>query len=1093
MEKLNPQYRTVFLKICSKENFRELKVVIVLLLMTVFNVFGANTFPEINNLNLEKETTGLISKNQPKRISGTITDEDGVSLPGVTVQIEGTTYGELTDINGEYSIEMPNKDAILIFSFIGYITVRLSTVGKTTIDISMVTDVKSLEEVVVTGYSTQRKKDITGSVSVVDIGNLKKIVSSSAQQALQGLVSGVNVITSGVPGSASKILIRGVTSFGNTDPLVIVDGIEQDLNNISANDIESIQVLKDAGASSIYGVRGANGVIVVTTKKGKAGATVINYEGYWGRTYPLPGNPFDLLNSQDFMKIYNIAKPGNELFRNGMPDYMYRGPGGAGSAMEGDPAVNPDLYFYEPTNTGKNYIIQKINKTGEDWFHDLFKKAPIQSHNLTVSGGTEKSKYLLALGYINQQGTLVNTKLERYSARINTEYSLYRNIRVGENINIIYKQNPSFSNQAEFGGIAETFKQFPVTPLYDIMGNWGGTFGGPDLGTAQNPVAAQYRDVGKDVVHDWFIIGNTYAEVDFLRDFTARTSIGYNISNSYNQNFTTNQTENVQSNTGNNSLVVSAGYNSTMTFTNTLSYKKKYGKHDFKVLLGSEAIENTVRGVNGSRSRFFSEDFNFLTLENGTLTISNSSSVSSNSLFSLFGHIDYAFEDKYLVGTTVRRDGSSRFGPEKRYGIFPAFSLGWRVSNESFMKNLLWLNDLKIRGSYGILGSQNNVSSDNSFSLFNSGMGNTYYDINGSSNNIVLGFAQSRIGNLTTGWEENIVSNFGFDATLLNNHLDVSLEYYQKSINGLLFSQPLPAVILGGATAPSVNIGNIQNTGIDGSAAYRGKITKKLNFSLGINLTTYKNEVVDIPNPGYFYAGGLQGMGNICRNEEGHPVSSFYGYKIIGLFNSDAEVASSPEQLAAAPGRFRYQDTDGNDKITPEDRVYLGNPNPDFTYGISLGLDYNGFDFSAIFYGSQGNEIFNTTRSYLHFFQYYNGTKGNALLRAWTPENTNTTVPKIETSQNFSTSTVPNSYYIEDGSYLRLKTLILGYTVKHSILKKIGISKLRVYTQSANVFTFTKYTGLDPELGGTSSSFGLDFGNYPDNECSVMIGLNITF
>ena len=1092
MKKLDHMPRTVIIKGCSEKNFRKLKVLIVLLLVTVFNVFGVNIFSEVIRMNPDKES-GPIAIMQQTRITGTITDENGNPLPGVNIQIEGTTYGAIADINGIYSIEKPNDNVVLIFSFIGYTTQRISAAGKSTIDISLTPDLKSLEEVVVTGYSKQRKKDITGSVTVLDIGSLKKVVSHSAEQALQGLASGVNVISSGVPGSESKILIRGVTSFGNTDPLVIVDGIEQNLNNISANDIESIQVLKDAGASSIYGVRGSNGVIVVTTKKGKVGAPVINYEGYWGMTYPLPGNPFDLLNSQDFMKIYNIAKPGNELFRNGMPDYMYRGPGGAGAAMAGDPAVDPSLYFYESTNTGGNYIIQKVNKEGEDWFHDLFKKAPTQNHSLTASGGTEKSKYLFALGYTNQQGTLVNTRLQRYSARINTEYSLKKNIRFGENANIIYIQNPGFSNQQEFGGIAETFKQFPVTPLKDIRGNWGGTFGGPDLGTAQNPVAVQYRDIEKDLVHNWFIVGNAFAEADFLKDFTVRTSIGYNISNSYNQNFTATQTENVQSNTGNNSLRISASYSSSMTFTNTLSYKKLLGKNDLKVMLGSEAIEDNGRGVNGSRSKFFSEDVNFMILDNGTLTITNSSSISSNSLFSLFARVDYSFDDKYLVGATVRRDGSSRFGPDKRYGVFPAISFGWRLSNESFMKDLTWLNDLKIRGSYGILGSQNNVSGDNSFFLYSSGMGTTYYDITGSSTSIIPGFAQSRIGNLATGWEEDIVTNVGFDATLLNTHLDVSLEYYKKSIKGLLFSQPLPAVVLGGATAPTVNIGDIQNTGVDVSVRYRGKIINDLNFSVGFNLTTYKNEVVNIPDPGYFYAGGLQGMGSICRNEEGHPVSSFYGYKVVGLFNSDAEVAEAPVQTAAAPGRFRYQDTDLDGTITPSDRVHLGNPNPDFTYGITLGLDYKGFDLSAIFYGSQGNEIFNTTRCYLHFFQYYNGTKSNVLLDAWTPEHTNTKVPKIETSQNFSTSTVPNSYYIEDGSYLRLKSLIIGYTIKPSILQKIGMSAIRLYAQSANLFTLTKYTGLDPELGGSSSNFGLDYGNYPDSELSVLFGLNVTF
>jgi len=1093
MKKLTRFFRTILLKVCSVKNLREPRVIFMILLLAVINVFGVKAFPYSSDM-VSGEITDPATFMQQQRITGTITDsKTGEAMPGVNVLIEGTTIGTITDVSGKYTIDKPSDNVVLIFSFIGYITQRISADGRIVVDVNLEALLTSLEEVVVTGYSVQRKKDITGSVAVVEMADLKTVVSRSAQQALQGLASGVNVITTGVPGAASKIFIRGVTSFGNTDPLVIVDGIEQNLNNISATDIESIQVLKDAGAASIYGVRGANGVIVVTTKKGKVGAPVISYETYFGMTYPLPGNPFDLLNSQDFMTVYNIGRPGNELFRNGMPDYMFRGPAGAGAAMEGDPRVDPALYFYAPTNTGKNYLIQKVNKEGEDWFHALFKPAPTQSHNLTASGGTDKSKYMFSLNYLSQEGTLVNTRLTRYSARINSEYSVAKWLKAGENVSITYISAPGFSNQVEFGGIAETFKQMPVTPLKDIMGNWGGTFGGPDLGSSQNPVAVQYRNIDKDVVNNWYIVGNTYAEATFLKDFTARTSIGFNVANSYFSDFTATQTENVQSSTGDNSLAVSASYASTMTFTNTLNYQKVLGRHSIKAMAGTEAISYLSRSVNGSRSKFFSEDFNFLVLPNGTLTISNSSGVSENTLFSIFARVDYDFNGKYIAGITVRRDGSSRFGPDSRYGFFPSASVGWRISEESFMSNLSWLDDLKLRASYGVLGSQNNVSGDNSFFLYGGGMGTTYYDITGVSTGIVPGYAQTRIGNAATGWEENIVTNVGFDASMFKSKFTVSVEYYKKAIKGLLFSQPLPATVLGGATSPTVNIGDIQNTGLDATFGYRGTITSDLHFTASLNVTSYKNLVVDIPNPGYFYSGGLQGLGSICRNEEDYPVSSFYGYKVLGLFNSDDEVASAPTQTAAAPGRFRYQDTNGDGAITDADRVHLGNPNPDFTYGITLGLDYKDFDFSGIFYGVQGNELFNTTRAYLHFFQYYNGAKGNALLRAWTPENTNTTVPKIESTGSFSTSQVPNSYYIEDGSYFRLKSLVLGYTIKQNVLQKVGISSFRVYAQATNLFTITNYTGLDPELGGATSSFGLDFGNYPDSELGMMFGLNVTF
>ncbi|MEX2232958.1 MAG: TonB-dependent receptor [Cyclobacteriaceae bacterium] len=1028
-------------------------------------------------------------------ISGKVTSkEDGKPIPGVNIVIKDTSTGTATDVDGNYTI-VASGDATLIFTFIGFAKDEVSVNSRQVIDISLTSDIQTLEEVVVTGYSTQRKKDITGSVSIVNTDDFKSVPTRSAEQALQGMASGVNVTKSGVPGAGSKIFIRGVTNFGNTDPLIIVDGIQQDLNNISAQDIESIQVLKDAGSAAIYGVRGANGVILVTTKKGKTGTPVITYNASYGTAYPLPGNPFNLLNSEDYITVYNKAFPNNDRFNNGMPDYMYRGPSGAGVAFEGDPAVDPSRYFYASPNRGQNYIIQKINKEGTDWFHELFKKAPSTEHNVSISGGTEKTKYLFSLGYLDQQGTLINTFLKRYSARINTEFNLAKNIRIGENLNIIHRENPGFSENSDFGGIIETAKQQPIVPLRDIRGNWGGTFGGPGLGDGQNPIAVQYRNRDKDVLKEWHIIGNVYAEVDLFKNFTARTSIGYNIQNSYNQDFNTTQVENVQGNNSENSLNVSSAYSSMMTFTNVLTYKNTFGLHHVEMLIGSEAIEFNSRGVSAGRQKYFSEDFNFLILGNGTDALSNSSSISGNSLFSLFSRLDYSYNDRYLIGATIRRDGSSVFGPEQRYGVFPSVSVGWRLSEENFMENLTWLDDLKFRASYGVLGSQNNVSSLNSYSLYGSGMSTTYYDITGSNNSIVQGFATNRIGNLATGWEENIVSNFGFDMSLLGSALEISVEYYKKKIEGLLFTEPLPAVIIGGASAPSVNIGDIQNTGVDASVRYRGKIQNDFNYSVGANITSYKNEVVNIPDPGYFFAGSHQGVGSMVRNEEGHPVSSFYGYNIIGLFNSQQEVDGAPVQNAAAPGRFRYEDIDGDGLISASDRTHLGDPNPDFTYGINLNLGYKNFDLSAFLYGSQGNEIFNVNKAYTHFLGFYPTTnKSNDLLNAWTPDNTDTNIPIVESQGTFSTTLAPNSFYIEDGSFLKLRSLALGYTFNRDLLEKFSISNLRLYAQVENLFTLTKYSGLDPELiGGATSNLGIDRGSYPNNERNLIFGLSLSF
>ena len=1031
----------------------------------------------------------------PLAISGKVISQvDGKPIPGVNIVIKDTSTGTTTDVDGNYTLVAPG-DATLIFTFIGFAREEVPVNSRQVIDVSLSSDIQTLEEIVVTGYSTQRKKDITGSVSIVNVDDFKNVPSRSAEQALQGMASGVNITKSGVPGAGSKIFIRGVTNFGNTDPLIIVDGIEQSLNNISAQDIESIQVLKDAGSAAIYGVRGANGVILVTTKKGKPGTPVVTYQASYGMAYPLPGNPFNLLNSEEYISVYNAAFPNNDRFNNGMPDYMYRGPVGAGVAFEGDPAVDPSKYFYGSPKRGQNYIIQKVNKKGTDWFHELFKKAPSTEHNLSVSGGTDKSKYLFSLGYLDQQGTLINTYLKRYSARLNTEFNLAKNIRIGENLNILHRENPGFGENSDFGGIIETVKQQPIVPLKDIMGNWGGTFGGPGLGDGQNPVAVQNRNIDKDVVKAWHIIGNAYAEIDFLKNFTARTSLGYNISNSYTQDFNTTQVENVQGNNSENSLSVSSSYGSNMTFTNLLTYNNTFGKHHIDMLIGSEAIEYTGRGVNAGRQKFFSEDFNFLVLGNGTDALTNSSSISGSSLFSLFSRLAYSYNDRYLIGATIRRDGSSVFGPEQRYGIFPSVSLAWRLSAENFMENLSWLDDLKFRGSYGVLGSQNNVSAINAYSLYASGMTSTYYDITGSSNSIIQGFAINRIGNPVTGWEENIVSNFGFDMVVLDNALELSVEYYKKKINGLLFTEPLPAVVIGGASAPSVNIGDIQNTGVDASFKYRGKIKNDFNYSVGANITSYKNVVVNIPDPGYFFSGSHQGVGSMVRNEEGHPVSSFYGYNVVGLFNSQEEVDAAPTQNAAAPGRFRYEDVDGDGVITANDRMHLADPNPDFTYGLNLNLGYKNFDLSAFFYGSQGNEIFNLAKSYTHFVGFYPTTnKSKDLLNAWTPDNTDTTIPIVESQGTFSTTLAPNSFYIEDGSFLKLRSLALGYTINRDLIQRINISNVRVYAQVENLFTLTKYSGLDPEvIGGSTSALGVDRGSYPNNERNIIFGLSVTF
>lgn len=1028
-----------------------------------------------------------------KSVSGTVRDHTGAPLSGASVIIkDDSAKGTLTDAAGAFTLDVPAGKNTLVISSVGYHTQEVSIADLTQININLKPDDLNLNEVVVTGYTGQRKKDITGSVAVVDMRSIKSIPASSAMQALQGQAAGVNVISSGVPGAASMIFVRGVSSFGDNQPLIIIDGIQGDINTISTDDIESMQVLKDAGAASIYGVRGSNGVIVINTKKGKSGAPTVSYHGYYGIQVPKKGNALNLMNSEEYAAAHKLAYPGTILFANGIPDYLYRGPGGRGTAMEGDPAVDPSRYVLDRQNPTNNYLIEKVNKEGTDWYNAFFVNAPMTNHTVTASGGTDKSNYLLSAGYLNQQGPIIETFLKRYTVRINTQFKLPGNIRIGENVALMYSTLSGFDNrQGDFGPVYSLYAMLPIIPVYDIMGNFGSTFSGPaEIGNMGNPVAVQ-KTTNNNRRNIWDIVGNLYAEVDFLKRFTLRSSFGGPLQMAYSQTFTPNTYWSPNEYNVPNRYSEGASYGYSTMWTNTLTYNDNFGKHNVKAFVGTEAISSYGRNVSGGSRNFFATNFDYLILGNGTTNITNSSSAYTNSLFSIFGRVDYTYDDKYLAGFTLRRDGSSRFGSNKRYGTFPSYSIGWRISNENFMKRITWIDEIKLRGTYGILGSQNNISPTNAFTLFAGGIGASYYDIAGTSNSTRQGFYQSNIGNPNIGWEEDIVLNGGLDISLFKK-LSVSVELYKKTIKGLLFSQPLPATV-GGASRPFVNIGDIQNTGVDIAIKYYTNIGKDLRLNSFFNFGTYKNLVKEIPGPGYFDGIGQQQLGTLVRNQEGKPVSAFFGYEVMGLFNTQEEVDKAPTQTNAAPGRFRYRDVNGDGAITPDDRTVLGSPNPDFTYSLNLGLEYKGFDFAAFFYGTQGNELINTLKVNSHFFGGYTTNKSKDLLNAWTPTNTNTTIPVIEGVASFSTAGAMNSFFVEDGSYLRLKSLVLGYSFSQDLLRKLHLSKLRPYVQVTNLFTITNYSGLDPEIMNAAQNFGIDWGNYPNNIKNFVFGLEITF
>ena len=1058
-----------------------------------------------------------------QNVSGIIKNaKDNTPIPLATVGIKGTKIAAITGANGEFSISVPTGKTILLISSIGYDEEEISISGLSTVNVSLKERQNSLNEVVVTGYTAQKRKEITGAVSVVSVKDLKSVPSGTAEQMLQGQAAGVNIIGSGAPGEGSNVFIRGITSFGNASPLVIVDGVQSapgdlsTLHDLSANDIESVQVLKD-GQAAIYGVRGSSGVIIVTTRKGKGKAT-ISYDGFYGTQRVLQGNPWHKLDTKGMADLYFLAarnspdKDGNvnlvsSQYGSGpspvIPDYIKAG--NSSGVAASDPSVNLALYNNNYAK-GDPYLIVPANKTGTDWFHAVFKPAPIQSHTITASGSSEKSNYLFSFNYFDQQGTLLNTYLKRYAARINTVFNVKNNIRVGENLYVFYKDNPKIGNNQEANAVNLTAWEQPIIPIYDAGGGFGGT-SGTELGNASNPFANQTR--AKDNQNkDWQIQGNVFAEVDFLKHFTAKTLFGGNLDNNYGFYHNYRSYENKE-NGSNNGYGEYASYTSNWNFTNTLLYNNTFGvNHSIKALVGYESIQYRGRGLSGSRIGYFTDDPNYLNLSTGANTgQSNSSYGYLKTGTALLAKLDYAFKGKYLLGLNGRRDGNSVFGPNARFGNFYSISAGWVISDEAFMKSIAFVNSLKLRGSYGVLGSVANVNASNAFTSYGGGANDAYYDINGTSGaGTARGFYATSYGNANTSFERDKVLDFGMDAVVLKNKLDISFDWYKKKIDGLIFQDQAGGGAGVGATLPQVNIGDMQNVGIDLSATYHDKINKDLSFSIGANYGSYKNTIVNIPGPaGYFETAGTHNTGNQVRNQSGHPVGAFYGYEIAGIYQNAADVAKSPTEKDAAPGRFKYKDINKDGVIDDKDRTFFGNPNPNFTLGINLSVSYKRFDLSTILYGSFGNDILNYTRYFQDFYpQFQNSKSINLLTNSWIPanrslgrdqwtaSNPNANYPIVETASYFSTNAVLNDFYKENGSYFRCKQIMLSYNIAPSILKRAGIDKARLYVQAANLFTITKYSGLDPEIGGSTATFGVDYGNYPPSK-TFNVGVNLTF
>jgi TonB-linked SusC/RagA family outer membrane protein len=1052
---------------------------------------------------------------QGRTVTGTVTDEAGSSMPGVNVLIKGTGTGTSTDADGKFNIGVPDDNAVLVFTFVGYASTEVVVGSRTVVDVQLNPDVQTLTELVVTGYTEQRKKDITGAVSVVDVDALQNVQASSISQKLDGRASGVTISTSGEPGEGSNVRIRGLGSFRNdggaNDPLWVVDGVQLDGRNnnwLNPADVESIQVLKDASAASIYGVGAANGVIIVTTKRGKAGKTKVSYNGYVGTQSPVKGyNDFMILNPYDMAEAYT------RYTANITPDFFYYGYSQDGSLPDytwplgnldtdgntiinynGDPETTLDAYNYP------NNLIMGSNLQGTDWWDEVFDPAIITDHTLNVSGGTENSSFNFSTGYMKNNGTMIHTGFERFTLRANSTFKAGK-FSFGENATFSRTERIAQfgANQDNQNAITGILLSHPVQPIYDI----GGNFAGPKYySNGPNVVAQQIR--GKDNKGISFnFVGSAFAAFEVTEWLKLKTLVGADFWNGVTKTFNYPSFERREPTTV-NSFNENWQQNFTWQWSNTAEINKTIGSdHQINGLLGYEAREGRWQEIRGSLSNYFSEAPDGWYLNAG-LADPNTRVVSSNGApwtrVSMFAKVDYTLKDKYLFSATIRRDGSSRFGGNKRWGNFPAASIGWRISSEQFMSSVTAITDLKLRVGYGETGNDN-LPSQRVFDQYGGGVGSSFYAI-GGGNSVLTGYNLTQRGNPDLGWETNKTTNIGIDLSLLGGKVNVVVDVYKRQISDLLFA-PSVAGTAGSAAPPVQNIGEMENRGIDISLGWKGNITPDLQFTTDLNITHYKNEITQISDElEYFNSGGADGFSDYVRNYIGSPMASFYGFTYLGPIRSDEEAAALPPNTIAGAnfaGGWKFKDLDGNNSINGEDRSIIGNPHPDVVLGLNLGLNYKNFDFSMFLFSSIGNDIFNYQRYYYETGRWGSGFSKRMLTDTWTVDNPNAPLPAL-TENNNAAAGVASSYYIEDGSFLRARTLTLGYTFPATALSKVGMDNCRVYVQAQNLFTITGYSGIDPEIsnydigdGNANSQYlGTDLGSYPSSRI-FSVGVSLGF
>ena len=1008
-------------------------------------------------------------------VSGVIKDATGETVIGASVMVKGTKTGTVTDFDGRFHVEC-TPGATLVISYIGYQTQEVKAADG--MNVVLQEAANDLNEVVVTGYTTQRKADLTGAISVVSVDDIAKQNENNPIKALQGRVPGMNISADGSPSGTATVRIRGIGTLNNNDPLYIVDGIptKAGMHELNGNDIESIQVLKDAASASIYGSRAANGVIIITTKKGKEGKIKVDFDGSIAvSTY---AHKMKVLNAKEYGQVMWQAyvNDGMDPNTNGL-GYRYDW----GYNAQGTPVLNGISMKKYLDDAGTTPAADT------DWFDETTRTGVIQQYNVSVSNGSDKGSSFFSLGYYKNLGIIKTSDFNRFSARMNTEYKLLKNkmLTVGEHFTL----NRTSEVQAP-GGFLQNVLQFnPSLPIYTEDGNYAGPVGGyPDR---YNPVAVLERNKDNRYTY-WRMFGDAYLNLNPFKDFNIRTTFGLDYSQKQQRFFTYPVTE---GNVANNKNGVEAKQEhwTKWMWNAVATYNMELGKNRIDLMAGMELNRQDDIYFSGYKEGFSILNPDYMWPDAGTTNPQAYGGGSGYSLVSFFGKANYNYADKYMASFTIRRDGSSRFGKNNRYATFPSVSAGWRINQESFLKKASWIDDLKIRASWGQTGNQE-IDNLARYTLYVSNYGvnenggqsyGTSYDIAGTNGGSTLasGFKRNQIGNDNIKWETTTQTDLGFDFAFFRNTLYGNFDWYFKKTKDILVNMPGIAV-MGEGSSQWINAGEMENRGFEFNIGYRNQTHFGLKYDVTANISSYRNKITALPTT--VAANGTFG-GNGVKSVIGHPMGAQVGYVADGIFKSQEEIDNHATQEGAGLGRIRWKDLTGDDKITEADQTWIYNPVPDFTYGFNIYLEYKNFDFTAFFQGVQGVDIISDLKKETDIWAGLNIgflNKGKRLLDAWSATNPDSNVPALSLSDNNNEKRV-SSYWVENGSYLKLRTIQFGYNFPGTIASKLAMQRLRMYVSAQNLFTVksSSFTGVDPE----NPNYG-----YPI-PLNITFGLNVTF